>query len=81
MRKVYQTVKADAVQVKVYRDSEWEQYIARLYYFDKLYAPADAFDTDKASIIATAEAMLNQAIGNPTPAGILWKGLGDRLFN
>lgn len=47
--------------VKVYRDSEWNEYVARLYLDGKLYPPADCFDDNKESMLATAQAMYSQA--------------------
>ena len=43
--------------VKVYRDAEYDEYIARLYVDGKLYAPADCYDSDKRSILASAKSM------------------------
>lgn len=46
------------VWTTVYRDSEWNEFIVRLYYRDSgLYAPADYHTTDKADAIATADEM------------------------
>jgi hypothetical protein len=46
--------------VKVYRDAECDEYIARLYVGGKLYVPADCYDTDKKSILASAESMVKE---------------------
>lgn len=46
--------------VKVYRDSEWNEYRARLYVNGVLYAPADAHDDDKESIMGTAQYMVKE---------------------
>lgn len=45
--------------VKVYYDYIWQEYRARLYINGKLQADADAFDTDKESILGTAQTMVN----------------------
>ena len=62
-RKSIQTIGdfSQARCVKVYRDSDWNEYVARLYLDGKLYSPADCFDDDKESILATAQAMYSQA--------------------
>jgi len=51
-----------AVQVKVYRDAEWQEFIARLFIDGKAQYAADAHDDDKASIQSTALAMLEHAV-------------------
>lgn len=43
--------------VKVYRDSGYGEYVARLYIGGKLYVPADCYDSDKDSILGTAASM------------------------
>lgn len=43
--------------VKVYRDSEWNEYRARLYESGKLYAPADYHTDDRTDAIETAKKM------------------------
>jgi len=43
--------------VKVYRDSGYGEYVARLYIGGKLYAPADCYDSDKDSMLGTAASM------------------------
>lgn len=45
------------IEVRVYKDSEWGEYRARLYQDGKLYEPADAFDGDLGSILDTAASM------------------------
>ena len=44
--------------VKVYRDAEYDEYIARLYVDGKLEHLADCYDTDKRSIFASAQSMV-----------------------
>lgn len=44
-------------KVKVYRDSEWNEYRAVLYVNDVKDMNSDAFDDDKESIMGTAKAM------------------------
>ena len=46
---------------KVYWDSDTQEYVVRLYVRDKLYVPADYFDTDKESAKATARDMVASA--------------------
>lgn len=60
MKKVYESARVasatERVQVfaRVYRKSETDEFVARLYVDGKLYAPADAFESfnryDKASV-------------------------------
>lgn len=54
------TLGTGARVVKVYRDSEWNEYRARLYVKGVLYAPADAHDDDRESIMGTAQFMLKE---------------------
>ena len=44
--------------VKVYRDTEWQEFRARLVIGGVSYPQADSFDDDKESIMGTAKAML-----------------------
>ena len=46
--------------VKVYRDAEYDEYVARLYVEGKLYAHADCYDSDKKSILASAQSMVEE---------------------
>lgn len=48
---------AERVEVKVYRDSESEEWVARLYLDDQLYEPADYFTNDKEDAQRTADHM------------------------
>ena len=60
-KKLIATIEGPASRmVKVYRDAEYDEYIARLYVEGKLYAPADCYDTDKKSILASAESMVKE---------------------
>ncbi len=52
----------EKVAVKVYYDSEYGEYVARLYLHGKLHEPSDAFDTDRQSIIDTALSMLKHEL-------------------
>ncbi len=44
--------------VKVYRDSEWNEYRVRLYIDGRLHAAADYFTDCKSDALATARAMV-----------------------
>lgn len=66
LKKIHEESK-DRVTVKVYKDSEWGEFRARLYVDGKLYEPADAFDTDKESILHTAKDMLKREFARSNP--------------
>ena len=61
-RRIIHTEKNDliAAKVQVYRDSEWDEYVCRLFRFGVLYEPADSFHTDKKDALDTAKAMLSE---------------------
>jgi len=67
--------------IKVYYDSDYGEYSARLYRSGKLYEPADAFDSDKESILGTAEAMFKREIGMPRAARSINPRSRDNAFD
>jgi hypothetical protein len=56
MKKI-STIPTLSGEVRVYRDAEWDQFVARVYRAGVHHEPADAFDDDKESILGTARAM------------------------
>lgn len=59
MKKVYEVKDANnGRMVRVYRDSEWNEYRTRCYMNGVLNPDADAFDSDKQSAIETADAII-----------------------
>jgi hypothetical protein len=49
--------------VRVYRDSEWQEWQARLYENGKEYVPARAYCDSKQEAVDTARHMLNAEVG------------------
>lgn len=60
--KLIQTYTSGSNQVKVYKDDEWGEYRARLFFGGRLYEPADYHSDDKADALSTAQAMLRHAV-------------------
>jgi hypothetical protein len=58
MRKRIHVETSGAKMAKVYRDSEWGEFVVRLYENGALVAPADYFTGDTADAIETAVAMV-----------------------
>jgi hypothetical protein len=57
LRKIH-TETLGARVVKVYRDSDWAQFICMLYVDEVHYSPADYFTGDRDDAIDTAKAMV-----------------------
>jgi hypothetical protein len=66
LRIIFTTELVSERQVKVYRDSEWQEFRARLFIAGVPQHDADYHDSDKESCISTAKFMLNRELGlNP----------------
>ena len=61
MRKIYENATKN-VAVKVFKDTEWGEYIAKLYVNGTEYKPASYHTDDKQDAIDTANAMLNREV-------------------
>lgn len=61
LRKIYECTDCGQT-VKVYRDSEWQEYRVRSYPNGKLYAPADYHTTDKQDALDTALGILTKLL-------------------
>lgn len=61
LRLIHTSEKLDNKQVKVYHDSQWQEFRARLFVDDAVQSSCDAFDDNKKSILGTADAMLKWA--------------------
>lgn len=59
-RKLIHTATAGKHTAKVYRDAEWNEYRTRFYVDGVLNAEADAFTTDKADALQSAQAIVDR---------------------